>query len=553
MDNIHFRCAFNVAPISETEPVFAELVAEIARWVRSKEPSLELRPSWLLKQGMARRPDGRAAVSVDSLEAKKGGIAPDAWAMRYEHQDTEFAARRWTIDFGIANSFRSTQFSVVVGNSLRPGYIGKEPGHLPVTPPRIVREILTNEKWHCISGTARLSFEPIRVEVGKADQLIRVIEDPARSCPLVYVSRNRMTDETMVDANRLAKGIAGAAIVYVAASREIDDEIEFLLVPREFRAPNGTVRVYAPGVNFSAPMQAFRHRFFTRAQIEELTATEVESQIARALTRRQGWASVRPSITSVDDIAARRRELRRSELQSHTDRASQEELRQLFEDDNVRLSAEVVRLQKEKEGAEEHAEELEAKVDELHGQLRHIEFESESFRTEAVDAKRQLSAMEGAVVAVRQMRQLPKTTAEVVVLIERMYPGSLVFSDEAKKSAQASDADPAVAWECLQATAAVLPELVFNKGESAIADQFRNLTGFELTLTEGSQTKKDGKLLKTRRVTLDRKEWDISAHIKAGKHPGWLRIHFAIDRDGKRIIIGHCGDHLETAGTRRRK
>lgn len=552
MDNIHFRCAFDINAVSEGEPVFAELVGEIARWIRSKDSSLDLRPSWLLKQGGSRRPDGRSSVAVDSIESESGGVAPDVWALRYEHQDTEFSARRWFIDFSITGS-RPCRFSVVVGNSLHHNYIGKEPGHLPVTPPRVVREIIASTKWECFAGTTRLTAAPNQIDVGKAHELVRAIEDPRRSCPLVYVSRNRATNETMVDPNRLSRGIIGAGIVFVAASREIDEEMEFLLVPREFQSPNGTVRVYAPGVNFSSPAQAYRHRFFTRAQIEEVTATEVESQIARALTRRQGWVSIRPLIASVNDLAARRREMRRSELQTQTDEASQNELRQLFEEDNVRLSSEVARLQREKESAEQLADELDTKVDELHSQLRHVEYESESFRVEAVEARRQAQAAARAIDAVRQLQHLPKTTAEVVGLIERLHGGSLVFAEEAKKSAGECDVDPAVAWECLHATAVVLPDLVFNKGETAIAEQFRNLTGFELTLTEGSQTKKDGKLLKIRRVVVDAREWDISAHIKAGKHPGWLRIHFAIDRDAKRIIIGHCGDHLETAGTRRRK
>jgi hypothetical protein len=53
------------------------------------------------------------------------------------------------------------------------------------------------------------------------------------------------------------------------------------------------------------------------------------------------------------------------------------------------------------------------------------------------------------------------------------------------------------------------------------------------------------------------RQWTIDvgvvAHIKFGsKAPRLLRIHFALDRDSQRVIVGHCGDHLDTAGTRRR-
>ena len=117
--------------------------------------------------------------------------------------------------------------------------------------------------------------------------------------------------------------------MYVAQSPDVDEELEFLLVPREFRAPNGTVRIYAPGADFNLIWQSYRHRYFTRGQIEDLTPSEVEGQIARSLTRRQGWASVRSSVTSIDDVSARRRELRRAVLQNKADTASKDEQRDI--------------------------------------------------------------------------------------------------------------------------------------------------------------------------------------------------------------------------------
>lgn len=554
IDTIHFRCAFDVRPVTDGEAGFSDLVEVIARWIWSKDSTLDLKPSLLLTEGSTRRADGRASVTVDSIGAQTGGVAPDMWALRLEHQDSEFSPRRWVIDFGITRiEPQQWRFSIVVGNSLHPSYIGKEPGHLPVTAPRVVKDIVSSSKWRCTAGTANLTAVPVVVRVGKADLLVKAIEDPNRACPLVYVSLNRLTKEPALDPARLAATIVGAGVVHVATSTELDEEIEFLMVPREFRSPNGTVRVYAPGADFKLPWQAYRHRFFTRNQIEELTAAEVEGQIARALTRRQGWGSVRSSVSSIEDVGGRRRELRRMALQGQTDSASQDELRQLFEGDNVRLATELAKLTTEKDNVDQQVEELDMQIEEQRDRIRRVEYESETFRTEAVEAKRQVAALAEAVDTARGIRQLPKNTLEVAELIEHLHADTIVLTSEAKQSASESTIDPAVAWECLHATATVLPDLIFNQGGTAIADEFRNRTGFELTLTEGKQTKKDSKLADLRRVTVNGREWDISAHVKAGKHPDWLRIHFAIDRDTKRIIVGHCGDHLETAGTRRRK
>ena len=351
-DNVHFRCTFDVQAAAEPPVDLANLVKEIASWIRSKEGrSLDLSPNWLLRAGSSRRRDGKATVTTDSLPDDS---PPELWALRYEHQDVEFHARRWVIDFGLARTETERwRISTTISHSLHPNYIGKEPGLLPVTPPRVIRALLASDHLQCQAGTCVLLASSQVVQVGKADHLVRAIEDPGRACPIVYISANRLTGEPMIDPARLASTIAGTGIVFVAAGPDIDDELEFLLVPREFRSPNGTVRVYAPGANFRLAQQAYRHRFFTRIQISEQSALEVEGQIARALTRRQAWAGVRSSVTSIDDLAQRRRESRLAALQHQSDQASKDERLQIFHEDNTRLSRVATELTKSNEALEE--------------------------------------------------------------------------------------------------------------------------------------------------------------------------------------------------------
>ena len=56
-----------------------------------------------------------------------------------------------------------------------------------------------------------------------------------------------------------------------------------------------------------------------------------------------------------------------------------------------------------------------------------------------------------------------------------------------------------------------------------------------------------------RKIVHNGKERDITPHVKAGNKARLLRVHFCVDQDEKQIIIGHCGDHLDTYGTRRRR
>lgn len=548
-DTIHFRCTFDVEPTGGEG--FVTIVQEIVTWIRTKErTALDLRVPRLLGESSAHRPDGRAQVTTDALSEAD---ASDVWALRYEHQDAEFSARRWTIDLATsrinANRWR---LATTVGNSLHPTYIGKEPGRLPVTPPRVIKNFVSSTRFRCFAGTLRVGLEAIPIAVGKADRLVKMIEDPGRACPVVYVSACRNDGQPLVDPARLAATIAGVGIVCVSSDPDLDEELEFLM-PRELRAPNGMVRVYAPGARLDAPQQAHRHRYFTRSQIAELTAQEVEAQIAHALARRQGWANVRSSVESIADVASRRREVRRASLQRQTDAASQKELLSLYESENEQLTKQVANLQRKKGEMEELVDERDGQIDQLQDDVKEARYQADFYRKEAERVARELSTAQDAAGSLKMLRRLPNSLSDVVSLVEQLHGDLLVFTEEAKKSArEATLDDPSVAWECLTAIATELPSIAFGDRKADMAAEFRSRTSFELSLTESRMTKKDSALLGLRKVVCDGREWDMSAHVKYGvKPPKCLRVHFAIDRDAKRILIGHCGDHLETAGTRR--
>ena len=544
-DTIHFRCTFDVRPATAAPLGLANLVDAIAAWIRSKEGhALELNVNSLLTPGT--KTHARATVATDSLPDDG---APELWALRYEHQDSEFSARRWRTDFGIVRTEAERwRLCTTVSNSLHRNYIGREPGQLPVTPPRVVRKLLSDDRYHCEAGSIVLTLAPQVVQVGKAHHFVQTITDPGRACPVVYISVCRATGEPLINPSRLASLMLGTGVVFVAASPDIDEELEFLMVPREFRSPNGTVRIYAPGLDFHAVQHAYRHRFFTNSQIIDQSAQEIEGQIARALSRRQAWARVRSSVVSIADVADRRRESRRLALRQQSDEASRNALAKLFEEDNARLLADVHELEHAKAQLEEDLEERDGKASEL-------AHEAERSRDESKQLRKQLSVARKAAEAAMELRRLPRTVSEVVELMERLHGERIVFTPEARKSAQDATLDDLhVAWECLHAMATVLPQLAFGSSTGHWSAVFPNQTGLGLALTEKKATKKDSKLIRQRRILFDGREWDVSPHVKSGtKPPRCLRVHFALDEDKKRVIIGYCGDHMRTAGTKRRK
>ena len=208
------------------------------------------------------------------------------------------------------------------------------------------------------------------------------------------------------------------------------------------------------------------------------------------------------------------------------------------------------------------AEELEAEKDkraQAEDSVARQEYELELARASAAEARAQVRAQKSALQAVLGLTTWPETAHDVAALAIKVSGERLVFTNEALRSLQKSefaicDDAASVIWRCLRAMATDLYELLMEDlPAQQVADTFKNRTKFDLTWTESKETKRDNRLMAKRRVMYEGLELDITPHVKWGNTPPrLLRVHFCVDRDRKRLIIGHCGDHLDTYGTRRR-
>jgi outer membrane murein-binding lipoprotein Lpp len=200
-------------------------------------------------------------------------------------------------------------------------------------------------------------------------------------------------------------------------------------------------------------------------------------------------------------------------------------------------------------------EDLQYQVEELDEQKRRLEYE----RRAAVSSRQ--AAEEAARRAERQsqtlssLRRLPSSVKEVAETIQQLFPSELVFTPRGLKSTEDRGRDLiADAWECLYALATVLHPLLFDAADQNVDLErvFKEKTGFELGMSEGRSTKKDKKFMKLRQDVFEGRTIDITPHVKIGnKEPRLLRVHFFVDQDKKRIVIGHCGGHLDNFSTRR--
>jgi len=547
----HFRSVFDISPSGSLENPWPALIGEVRAWVSRKEKA-ELKGFFFNGGSWAGGPPTRARVETRTLSDGDG--TPEMWAVRYEHLDSEVPSRRWTTNVGVNQvGPREWRMAVELVHRLRPDYVGREPSLPQPSSPRLVTGLLESQHWICRVGSLRLTAHPVPMKVGKGPEFAALLRNANRLVPVVLVSCDRKTGVPKLDTVSLSRALAGTAVVYVCESKECDDEIEHF-VPMRFRSPNGTVRIYAPGVDFSQDWTAGRHRFFHPKDIDEMGDNEVNAQIVRALTRSDAWRGLQSSITSIDDIEARVRERRLTELRQSGSGSLQEsrEMLGLFEAENTRLEAEKKKLTEDlatETGARERAEEA----------LARREYDLEQIKASADETREAERAEKVALQAVRGLDEWPEGPEAIADLAGKIHRDRLVLTPAALRSLGNSEfstctAADAVLWRCLRVMATELYDLVMQDPPAQnAADLLKSRTKFELTWTETKETKRDNKLMAKRRMVYEGRDIDITPHLKWGnKAPRLLRVHFYVDRDQKKLVIGHCGDHLDTHGTRRR-
>ncbi len=197
------------------------------------------------------------------------------------------------------------------------------------------------------------------------------------------------------------------------------------------------------------------------------------------------------------------------------------------------------------------AEELQARNADLAGKCAALEARADAAESEA----ERLRGLESGAAA---LEEIPSSMDEVVDLAERTFTGRLAFADKAHASAKADETGGYLeAWRILRALDQVLWPILFDDGQEEkgrAAKVFQDRTGFELAWNESEGTENSARGKSARTVTWHGRKVSIGPHVKgqSGNKTNRLRVYFYVDRDERTIVVGSCGNHLETEGSRRR-
>lgn len=551
--NLHYQAAFDVCPAEQAE-AWKILVKTVRAWMRERSGfGDQIGGSWFYTYGKVEHPSIRGQSVETNREIGSGtSEQPEFWSARMQIQDRSAPERFWRTDVGVtARGEGRYTVAITVMNFLRPGYMGAEPPAPSFSAPQITERLLA-DYWRPHSGDLPLTNGPLWFRADEVPYIINLLQSRQRRCPIVWVSRERTYRDPIVAPHGLTSKIAGAAAILVSC----DGDAEAALIdalPYKFRAVDGMVRIYQPGARLEDEWDAGRHRYYSRAQIEELGASQVAVEIIRALTRRMDLGR-HDGVFSIEDVRDRHRRGRLSQLRENRSETGDHELIQLLEEDNARLEQLVDDLESEVNELELRVLEAEEKAEENRRQCE----QAVSFR---VDAEKALAAANRSRDAIDTFRKLPTSVLECASIVQALHGQRIVFTENALDSAKDASfndvrEDLQDVWGLLWGIATDLHELVFDKNleRRALEQEFKARTGFDFSFTESDTTRRDSRLMAKREFTFEGKNFLMEPHAKLDRSDRnrYLRVHIACDHDRRLIIVNHCGDHLDNAATRKR-
>lgn len=148
---------------------------------------------------------------------------------------------------------------------------------------------------------------------------------------------------------------------------------------------------------------------------------------------------------------------------------------------------------------------------------------------------------------------------EVLAALEKRHPLTLVVTEQAMKSAREFDKKYKLNREevyrlshWVESLATHLVPLLGRPKAKKLTAKFKESASYDLAFTETKPTKMNHEFIKLRQLTYAGETVTCLSHIKLRIGTIDARTYFHIDNEKNIVVIGPCGSHLHTAGTRRR-
>lgn len=518
-----------------------QIIQLVAKWVgqRSKSYVDTARLAEGIRELKLR--DGSTLTSRATLSNDKEKLYPYWFCAQLSHRDEKISGRRWITEIGLHQEADGAPIECSL--LLRTDEVSaRVTAPIQVTRPKLVEQLIRS--CNPLGQTPGLKVKQLTLE--SAPAFLREIERDERNYPIVILSTNR-DNEYPVAPERLRSILVGLADVVCVPVEEDTYAVEEI-VGRRFMAFGGALNIVFPG------RQGDRGHFYETVLLrsDEIAnllegGRKIESEVLSAITHRTNlpfsWRHISPEKVAQ---AALRAQLSQMIERAKTG-AQSEELKDyvaLLESADQELQSkdkELARIRFNYEEKEQEVRALQAAIANLKHALSGLQSSDDS----GDEIAEIMAPLRDSVAAVLKGNPSLQQTVE---LIAKLYSDRIFFLETAKASAKESDRggfrQGAKAFDLLQKLATEYwQQLADGKSDQQAKSVFGQNA---YAANEASALSNDGKRRRT--FSYRGREFLMEKHLKHGVKDSLaetLRVHFEWLAHEKKIIVGHCGKHLD--------
>ena len=554
-----YKVKFSIAAKEPSSDLLWKIVRHVKKWQTKKwnkkgcEAILPVASSiWTsIKNG------GRIITDSKIVYIESEFFSPDSgntqlWACRIiETPPVErgVAPRTWTTEIGYEyGEGNAAVFSCVLSYEDRAGFIGPYQDVPNPSIPWLIKNIVNDPELVVTCGSDKITGNPLKLDVGDWPQFLMGIEDEQRQLPYIYISpketdRENHATKLLLDPVRLASVVYGNAVVFYSTDIGFTSEVSYM--NPEYACYNGGIKVYQPGAK-----ETYQHHSLGPQAIEENGPDCIIDYLRRAFSQNVNFYD---SFFRIEDCRKKKAEYEQrkrfaeqiahyksqlSEIRDSADkrvnRVEEETLKMLEEEERQRLEAEADR--------DEYKDLYEKEKTKVFGLVT----QTELMRA----AMQENEGLRRSVESRSLFPERPCDIADVVKYFEEVFSDRIIFSDDAKKSLKYCEIDVDELWRVLFSLSTVMWAL-YRKGSGDIYSAFKAETGIDCARGEGTMTRKDRSLMRQYETSIGSEAVDIEAHITYAKQG--QSIHFGYSSIRDKVVVGHCGEHLDNYTTRKVK
>lgn len=526
-----YSSRFHLAPQEGTQ----QIVECVARWI-GKRTGDYVEGAQLIAGQRQRLRDGSMVISRATYDPENEPSYPLLFCAQLSHGDNEVAGRRWFTEVGLRQLDQRGPVECTI--LLRTDEISaRVTAPIQVTRPRLVQTLMDS----CEPSGDTPGLRIKRLDESSAAAFLVEVERVARQYPIVVISANR-DGVYAVQPERLRTLLVGIAEVVEVPVGVDTFKIEEVLSSR-YGAWGGAINVLFQARIGDRGVYCDR-TLYRPADLADLTAggKSIDSEILATVTHRTNlpysWKHI--SLEVVSQAALRSQLTATIQKARGSDEAN--EYAALLEEADKELLAkddEVTALRQDLEDKASLAYRLQADIDGLKHALN-------GRQTSGDASDDEIAALKPLRDAVTSLVNGEPSLEESLTIISAFFPDRVVVLDSAYESAQDSK-------EFMYGKRAFdLLWSFVNAYWSALASGQGDMIGKrafganDYAQNEGHALSNPGK----RRRTFNYRGTDIlmEKHLKIGVKDSvaeTIRVHYEWIGVEKRLVIGHCGKHLD--------